>query len=207
MATAKYPYEVIDINIINECMLINTDMVIHPKTFKVCSQCSTDPQNKRWRECVRTIDRDYITVMNGSQRPRLHNLIAKAFIPNPNNYKFVKHKDGNNKNNSIDNLFWSKCSNPVGNPKNLIKDFDDIKRDEKGSIKSKFTKILIANKREIEAEDKLDTMLNDIRSKKIQQTKPEITFIKKVDDKQIKTKNFCELCDCDVSNRYCAHKQ
>lgn len=37
---------------------------------------------------------------------QIHKLIAKAFIPNPNNYKCVNHKDGNKLNNNIDNLEW-----------------------------------------------------------------------------------------------------
>jgi hypothetical protein len=34
--------------------------------------------------------------------------LAAMFIDNPNNYKYVKHKDGNVKNNNINNLYWSK---------------------------------------------------------------------------------------------------
>ena len=36
----------------------------------------------------------------------LHRIVALAFIPNPNNYDTVNHKDGNKLNNSIDNLEW-----------------------------------------------------------------------------------------------------
>ncbi len=37
---------------------------------------------------------------------KIHRLIALAFIPNPNNYPYVNHIDGNKKNNNIINLEW-----------------------------------------------------------------------------------------------------
>lgn len=36
----------------------------------------------------------------------LHRLVAKTFIPNPNNYKEVNHKDENKYNNNVSNLEW-----------------------------------------------------------------------------------------------------
>lgn len=36
----------------------------------------------------------------------IHRLIAIHYIPNPNNYKYVNHKDGDKYNFSIDNLEW-----------------------------------------------------------------------------------------------------
>lgn len=36
----------------------------------------------------------------------VHRLIAQAFLPNPNNYPMVNHKDENPKNNHKDNLEW-----------------------------------------------------------------------------------------------------
>lgn len=37
---------------------------------------------------------------------RIHRIVAKSFIPNPNNYPCVNHIDGNKRNNCISNLEW-----------------------------------------------------------------------------------------------------
>lgn len=36
----------------------------------------------------------------------LHRLVAETFIPNPNNYQYVNHKDENKENNAVSNLEW-----------------------------------------------------------------------------------------------------
>ena len=44
---------------------------------------------------------------NGEKKDfKVHQLVAKAFIPNPMNYKIVNHKDGNPLNNYVSNLEW-----------------------------------------------------------------------------------------------------
>lgn len=44
---------------------------------------------------------------------KVHRLIAQAFIPNPNNYLIINHKDGNKLNNDIYNLEWCTYSHNV----------------------------------------------------------------------------------------------
>lgn len=61
-----------------------------------------------------------ITMSNGKNRSkRVHRLVAKAFIDNPNGYDIVGHKDNNKANNCVDNLYWTTVQ------ENTQKAFDD----------------------------------------------------------------------------------
>ena len=52
------------------------------------------------------------TILNRKNHS-VHRIIAKTFIPNPDNLPCVNHKDGNKLNNSVDNLEWCTHSENV----------------------------------------------------------------------------------------------
>lgn len=64
----------------------------------------------------------------------VHRLVAQAFIPNPDNYPIVNHKDENPSNNNIKNLEWCdiKYNNTYGNKiKKLYKEIIQLNKEGK----------------------------------------------------------------------------
>lgn len=49
----------------------------------------------------------YIITNSGrNAEKKVHEEVAKHFVPNPNNYPHIRHKDGNTFNNHFTNLEW-----------------------------------------------------------------------------------------------------
>lgn len=58
-----------------------------------------------------------LTYSDGSQiGVNIHNLVAKAFLPNPNHFPIVMHKDGDKTNNKVSNLKWGTHSEANSTP-------------------------------------------------------------------------------------------
>ena len=51
-----------------------------------------------------------VTYPEGNKQRRLHILVAEAYIPNPENYPYVMHKDDNKQNPNVENLQWGNAS-------------------------------------------------------------------------------------------------
>ena len=60
-----------------------------------------------------------ITYPDGNKQKRVHVLVAKAFLPNPDNLPIVMHKDNNKANCQLENLQWGTIAE---NTKNAFRD-------------------------------------------------------------------------------------
>ena len=70
------------------------------------------------------------TINKKTYHKYVHRMVAEAFIPNPNNYTDVNHKDGNKQNNHISNLEW------VSHSQNIYHALENglLSRNEKGKF-------------------------------------------------------------------------
>lgn len=57
-------------------------------------------------KCINGYDQVQLHKFGTSKPVLIHRLVAKAFIPNPDNLPEVNHKDENTQNNNVSNLEW-----------------------------------------------------------------------------------------------------
>lgn len=69
---------------------------------------------------------------------RVHRLVAEAFIPNPNNYNIVGHKNNIKSDNRVENLYWTTTS------ENTKKAYNDgLAKNAKGAEDSQSIPVLM----------------------------------------------------------------
>lgn len=85
----------------------------HIKTFRVrpprIMHQTPIPKSKHLYVSLKDINGAY-------QKKYVHRLVAQVFIPNPNNYPEIDHKDCNPQNNKVCNLHWCTRSMNLSNP-------------------------------------------------------------------------------------------
>lgn len=89
---------------------------VRSKDWKVTTRriIKGKPQEFSWISKGKTLKKNSIegypsvslTRDGKSENVLIHMLVAKTFIPNPNNYPVVNHKDTNKTNNYVSNLEW-----------------------------------------------------------------------------------------------------
>lgn len=49
-----------------------------------------------------------IITKHNAKRRKLHRIVGEHWIPNPEGFRFLIHKNGNKEKNGVDNLYWSR---------------------------------------------------------------------------------------------------
>jgi hypothetical protein len=83
----------------------------YPKRVQVGNNGGFRNDEGRWIKAthvnIKTKHLRVYLAKNGIKKPLLvHRLVGFAFIPNPENYPHINHKDGNPENNMVANLEW-----------------------------------------------------------------------------------------------------
>lgn len=74
------------------------------------------PKNKNYHyECINISIYDENEKFIKQIKKSIHQLVAEAFVPNPNNYTEIDHIDRNKRNNSKSNLRWVSRSENLSN--------------------------------------------------------------------------------------------
>lgn len=104
-----------------------------PKNYVICNKSIVRTKEKLLKK--RKVKGYEVIELNHngvSKRFPVHVLVAKAFLPNPNNYPEIDHIDTNRENNNISNLRWCTHSMNMNNPitKEKIRNIPRIKGKE-----------------------------------------------------------------------------
>lgn len=70
---------------------------------------------------------------------RVHRLVLETFSSNPNNLTQVNHKDGNKKNNNINNLEWCTCQDNIIHSFRILHRPPSITTNKKVTLTNKIT--------------------------------------------------------------------
>lgn len=73
---------------------------------EILSDSACSANNKGRRILKQSDNNGYKTVTINGKTNYVHRLVALTFIPNPNNYPCINHKDENKSNNNVENLEW-----------------------------------------------------------------------------------------------------
>lgn len=81
----------------------------------------------------------YVNLQKDGKRKskKIHRIVAETFLPNPNNYPCVNHKDENTRNNCVNNLEWCtyEYNNIYGSRIERVKNKIIKKEDHKQKVK------------------------------------------------------------------------
>ena len=75
-----------------------------------------------------------VTIDGAVKLCNVHYLVARYFIPNPNNYKVINHIDCNTLNNNVENLEWCTQQENIKHSVSLGRNYKKTVYDEKNNI-------------------------------------------------------------------------
>lgn len=118
---------------------------------------------KKWKEQKpRPHTNGYSRAMINLKDEYIHRIVAKCFIENPEGLTEVNHKDGNKKNNNVENLEW--CTRSENNRhafKTGLRSYEELKAMAKMPRYTR-RKLTSEQVREIRKSNKSDTELSRI---------------------------------------------
>ena len=105
--------------------LIGSDGTVKQLYYEIIDSCNRT--HKYYEKLMQVSDngKGYkivgLTKNGKTKKFYIHRLVAMAFIPNPNNYKYINHIDRNTSNNNYYNLEWCTAKQNVNHSINNIR--------------------------------------------------------------------------------------